>query len=273
MATKAIDKYLKHLADLATISPVAVELITKVEDINASRDDIARLVKKDDVLYSNVFKLVNSAALGLARRPKNILEAINVIGMFQLRSLTFMIAAKKVFVDLELWYKSVFIAYTAENIAKQLGKNQNFQSDIYIAGLMLSVGELIFRMFYRDEYEDLLAITDYRQRLEEEKKIFEVSSLELSCEVVKNYGLPDALAGILQAQTHDWQSKEFKQENAILELARALSGLDPKALSDQDLIVGAINDRMLEKFSLDTLVIDTEYLAKLHAETKSFVNS
>ncbi len=108
MPQKQAEKYLKHLSDLATISPVAVELISKVEDINVSRDEIAQLVKKDDVLYTNVFKLVNSAALGLPRRVQNILEAINIIGMFQLRSLTFMIAAKKVFVDLDLWYKSVF---------------------------------------------------------------------------------------------------------------------------------------------------------------------
>lgn len=276
MSQKQAEKYLKHLSDLATISPVAVELISKVEDINVSRDEIALLVKKDDVLYTNVFKLVNSAALGLSRRVQNILEAINVIGMFQLRSLTFMIAAKKVFVDLELWYKSVFLAYSAERIALELGLSQNFQSDVYISGLMMSSGQLIFKMFYRDKYKDLDKILNYQERLKAEKKIFGISSIELSCEIIKNYGLPETIYSILSKQDLDWHNEEFGLANAVLELARILAEIDSKDMDEFELrraIRALLDPEMLKKFQMSDLRLDTDFVAQLHEGTAAFVNA
>lgn len=276
MSQKQAEKYLKHLSDLATISPVAVELISKVEDINVSRDEIALLIKKDDVLYTNVFKLVNSAALGLPRRAQNILEAINVIGMFQLRSLTFMIAAKKVFVDLELWYKSVFLAYSAERIALELGLSQNFQSDVYISGLMMSSGQLIFKMFYREQYKDIDKILNYQERLKAEKKIFGISSIELSCEIIKNYGLPETIYSILSKQALDWQDEEFGLANAVLELARILAVIDSKDMDEFELrraIRALLDPEMLKKFQMSDLRLDTDFVALLHEGTASFVNA
>lgn len=276
MSQKQAEKYLKHLSDLATISPVAVELISKVEDINVSRDEIALLVKKDDVLYTNVFKLVNSAALGLPRRVQNILEAINVIGMFQLRSLTFMIAAKKVFVDLELWYKSVFLAYTAERIALELGLNQNFQSDVYISGLMMSSGQLIFKMFYRDKYAGIDQILNYQERLKAEKKIFGISSIELSCEIIKSYGLPETIYSILSKQALDWQDEEFSLANAVLELARILAEIDSKDMDEFELrraVRALLDPEMLKKFQMTDLRLDTDFVAQLHEGTAAFVNA
>jgi len=276
MSQKQAEKYLKHLSDLATISPVAVELISKVEDINVSRDEIALLVKKDDVLYTNVFKLVNSAALGLSRRVQNILEAINVIGMFQLRSLTFMIAAKKVFVDLELWYKSVFLAYSAERIALELGLSQNFQSDVYISGLMMSSGQLIFKMFYRDKYKDIDKILNYQERLKAEKKIFGISSIELSCEIIKNYGLPETIYSILSKQDLDWHDEEFGLANAVLELARILAEIDSKDMDEFELrraIRALLDPEMLKKFQMSDLRLDTDFVAQLHEGTAAFVNA
>lgn len=276
MSQKQAEKYLKHLSDLATISPVAVELISKVEDVNVSRDEIALLVKKDDVLYTNVFKLVNSAALGLSRRVQNILEAINVIGMFQLRSLTFMIAAKKVFVDLELWYKSVFLAYSAERIALELGLSQNFQSDVYISGLMMSSGQLIFKMFYRDQYKDIDKILNYQERLKAEKKIFGISSIELSCEIIKNYGLPETIYSILSKQDLDWHDEEFGLANAVLELARILAEIDSKDMDEFELrraIRALLDPEMLKKFQMSDLRLDTDFVAQLHEGTAAFVNA
>jgi HD-like signal output (HDOD) protein len=276
MPQQQIEKYLKHLADLATISPVAVELISKVEDINVSREAIAQLVKKDDVLYTNVFKLVNSAALALPRRVQNILEAVNIIGMFQLRSLTFMIAAKKVFVDLELWYKSVFIAYTAERIARILGLSQNAQSDVYISGLMMFTGQVIFKMFYKDQYKGLDHILNLQKRLEKEREVFEISSIDLSCEIIKSNGLPQSIFSILSKQTLDWHDEEFKLENAILELARILSEIDSKNLDEQDLntaIYEVLDPEMLDKFGMTKLRLDPHFLAELHEGTTAYVNA
>jgi HD-like signal output (HDOD) protein len=187
-----------------------------------------------------------------------------------------MIAAKKVFVDLELWYKSVFIAYTAERIARILGLSQNAQSDVYISGLMMFTGQVIFKMFYKDQYKGLDHILNLQKRLEKEREVFEISSIDLSCEIIKSNGLPQSIFSILSKQTLDWHDEEFKLENAILELARILSEIDSKNLDEQDLntaIYEVLDPEMLDKFGMTKLRLDPHFLAELHEGTTAYVNA
>ena len=62
MATYQLADFLKHVSELSTISPVAVELINKISLPNTTRKDVADLVAKDEILYANIFKFVHSAA-------------------------------------------------------------------------------------------------------------------------------------------------------------------------------------------------------------------
>lgn len=272
MPTYSLQDFLKHTSELATISPAAVELINKINLPSTRRDEIAKLVSSDEILFANIFKYTNSAALGLVRRPQTVIEAIDIIGLNEIRNLVFAVAAKKVFVDLDLWHQSVFTAFAAQDFAIKLKLKHEDISNIYIAGLMRSMGTLVFKMFYKDDYSKVKDIKNRKDRSEAEKKIFGIDNSMLAYEIVKDYGLPEAIVEIIKNQGNDWDSDSFDQRNAMIDLAISLSEIDKEDLEDQDIIDEAVNTEIMKKFELTDLVIDTAFLKEIHERTDNFVN-
>lgn len=255
-----LESYIKKSEELSTISPIAVELINKVNDFNVSREEIAGLIAKDDVIYANVFKYVNSAAVAVVRRPKDILEALEIIGMFEVSNLVFLVAAKKAFVDLELWHRSVFMAICSERIAKELNIGSAKASDCYISGLMYSLGELVFKNFYKDKYENAK---------DDLKKEFGCSSIELTYEIVKNYGLPENIESIFKTQVLGAESTEFTQMNAILEISKEFSAIDEDDITEPGFAVNQIDQDLLEKFKIDRNIFTGKLFEEI-IEAKGF---
>lgn len=267
----ALKDLLKHTEELATISPAAVELLHKINSPEITRQEIYKLVSMDEVLYANLFKAVNSAAIGLSRKAQSVAEAVDILGLNGLRNLVFMVAAKKVFVDLELWHKSVFIAFTAQRLAEKIPLKPNQVSNIYIAGLMQSIGELVFKMFYKKHYDEIILFEDIDERKNRERAIFGLSSEELAFEIVKQYGLPESIVKIMENQSKSWDDEAFMIENALINTASSLSELTLDDIQDQESINEKINFEILDKFSLKNFDINPDLLIKLHEETDNFV--
>jgi HD-like signal output (HDOD) protein len=272
MSAYSINDFLKQSSELATISPAAVELINKINLTNIRRDEIARLVSADEILYANVFKYTNSAALGLLVRPRSVIEAIDILGINEVRNIVFAVAAKKVFVDLELWQKSVFTAVAAQKIAKFLGLDSNSVSNLYIAGLMQSMGTLVFKTFCKQEYLDIEKHKSYRDRCDLEKKVFGITNLALAYAIVMDYGLPQAITEIIRTQVLSKEDLEFVLENKIMDCAIRLSDLSEEEHENQELIDEVLNDSGLPNDLVKELKLDTEFFEDLKKEAKAFMN-
>ncbi|MCE2929631.1 MAG: HDOD domain-containing protein [Candidatus Caenarcaniphilales bacterium] len=271
MADFRISDFVKHSNDLATISPAAVELINKINLPSTSKDEVARLVSKDEVLFANVFKVVNSAALSLVRRPKTIQEAVDILGTTQIRNLIFSVAAKRVVADTKLWYRSVFTALVAEKIAKEFKIDTDKCSDIYIAGLSQALGEMIFKTFYRHKYEQVEDIRPCKAREAKEIEIFGFSGTEVACAISRNFQLPESIVKILESQSLAWHDEKFTKVNAILDLAISLAEINEDEIDDQESIDALINYPMLNRFELTDIVINPALVKLFHEETKRFV--
>ncbi len=256
---------LDKLNDLATISPIAIELINKIGQPDTSREEIARLVENDEVIYANVFKYTKSAAMGLVRVPETINEAIDILGGHGLLNLIFIIAAKRVFLNLQLWQKSLYTAHLAKNIAEQLNYDSKQTSDVYIATLMHFMGLLVFKTFYTADYRaieqmQIQNINDYNQVNKAEREVFGLSGAELSYEIGISYKLPDRINNILKTQTYDWQASEFTQDNAIILSARLISDLE---CTDQKDLDEALDITFLSRFGLEAISLDSKFFTNL----------
>jgi HD-like signal output (HDOD) protein len=272
MSAYSINDFLKHSSELATISPAAVELINKINLSNVRRDEIARLVSADEILYANVFKYTNSAALGLAVRPKSVVEAIDILGINEVRNIVFSVAAKKVFVDLELWQKSIFTALTAQKIAKLLGLDSSAVSNLYIAGLMQSIGTLVFKTFYKQEYQEIELLPSYKDRCDLEKKVFGITNLALAYAIINDYGLPQPISEIIRTQVLDQEDPEFILENKIMDLAIRIADLSEEEQANQEVIDQLFEISGLPSRSTKDLVLNPEFIEDLKNEAKSFMN-
>jgi HD-like signal output (HDOD) protein len=275
MAKYQIEDFLKHVSELSTISPVAVELINKINLPNTTRKDVADLVAKDEILYANIFKFVNSAAFPSARRPQNLGQAIDLMGTNEVRNLVFAIAARKAFVDLELWFRSVFTAFAAQKFARAKEYPQDEVSNIYIVGLMQSLGEQIYTTFYKQENESVKEAKTFKDKLKLQKEIFGYTSLELSAEILKDFGLPDAIIELIDVQKLDTDDENFKEVNAIIYTAACLSELSEEKSTDEitpEELEEALDRDLIKRFQLNDISINLGVFDELQSDTRSFVN-
>lgn len=270
MTTLLLDELSSKAATIESVSPVAIDLINMIGDPKACKTDIVKLVGLDEALNANVFKLVNSAAFSLKTAPRNLTEAINILGLYQLRNLVFLAASKASFDDEELWYRSVFMAYAAQKIARKLNKSNEYASDVYMAALMTSFGEVVFKRFYREEFEKIAqGEEDIRTRMEIEKETFGINHVELSFLALQSNGLPESVLEILRYQSSTWVEYGFSEANAIIEL---VSMLETMEFSDEYDIESKIDFKMLEKFGLDSIKITPDFIKDLHIGASNFVS-
>jgi HD-like signal output (HDOD) protein len=275
MATYQLADFLKHVSELSTISPVAVELINKISLPNTTRKDVADLVAKDEILYANIFKFVHSAAFPSARRPQNLIQAIDLMGINEVRNLVFAIAARKAFVDLDLWFRSVFTAFAAQKFAQAKEYSQDDVSNIYILGLMQSLGEQIFTTFYKQENEPVKEVKSFKEKLKLQKEIFGYTSLELSAEILKDFGLPDVIIELIEVQKLSVDDEKFKEANVLIYTAASLSELSEEKSTEEitaEDIEECLDRDLLNKFSLTDLGINTSMFEVLQSDARSFVN-
>ncbi len=251
------EKFLEKLDNLATISPVAVELIHKLADIHTSREEIVNLTERDEVIYANLFKYIKSAAFIWPHYPNNTQQAIEVLGQHGLRDLIFMITARGVFLDLKLWQKSLLMAFLAKSIAEKHNYDLEYSSDIYISTLMCNFGQMIFKTFYQQEYSKIREGISYADLLIEEKCIFGLNSLDLSYEIAKSYQLPINIINLINSQRLALYDPNFLQGNAIIYTAQSI--INNECLDYED-IEEAIDKDLLQLHKLETVNIDTALL-------------
>lgn len=262
-----IENFLSKLDNLATISPVAVELIHKLANIDTPREEITKLTESDEVIYTNLFKYMRSAALALPSYPTNTQQAIEVIGQYGLRNLIFIISARAVFLNLQLWQKSLLIAFLAKRIAEEHNYTQAKSSDIYIAALMCNFGQMLLKTFYPSEYSKIAEEITYTELLKNEKAIFGIDSLELSYEISKNYQLPSTIINLINGQRSISKKQNLTQENAIIYIAQLIAYNECMDYNDLE---EAINKNLFELYNLDASKLNLNLLNNCKDLANSF---
>lgn len=254
--------------DIPVISPAVIQLIRIIDEPETSINEIVSTVSLDEVLCTDLFKLTNSANFANTKTIKSIHEAIHVTGILELKLLSFLLAAKRLVMDSDLWYKSVFVASTAREIAKSLGKDAIYQSNIYLAGLMHTLGELIFKLYYRDIYKDICQNHSGSNRLNKEKEIFGLDSIELTNYIAELSIVPDTVTEILKYNKR-FDHPDYKQENAIIELAGILE--ENELVEDED-IEFIIDESFLYQYELHKIELNSQLISELHKKARGLIS-
>ncbi len=263
-----------RIEEMPSLSKIAIDLIKLIDNPRCTREDVRKLVSLDEVLYAQIFKYANSVAIRGARSAVSTLDrAIDVIGLNELKNVTFTAAAKAMFSDKDLWHQSIFLAISSQYFAKQIDLERNITDDIYIAGLLNSFGVLVFRTFYEDEYKQFQSIQDYQERLIKEKEHFGVNNLELAYIALRACALPENILDMIYSQQF-YNTDKFQKYNAIIELARRLSELKVQQAVDE-LKVFAQDEglkQMIEEQGLSSIQIDQQLVEKINEQVKTLTN-
>jgi len=203
------DEVLKTVLEspsLPTLPTVAYKLISISSNEEIGMKDIADLISKDASLSAKVLKIANSAFYNLPCKISTIHQAASRLGMNAIRNLTLSFSflsvkakiKKDVFNYEKFWEQSLSNAVAAKLIMAEIGKSA--WEEIFVAGLLQNIGELIIATSLPEQYEQVLLETfkSEKSTFELEQQIIGADHAFIGYEVTKNWGFPSLLLTAIQ---------------------------------------------------------------------------
>jgi putative nucleotidyltransferase with HDIG domain len=125
----------------------------------AEAHDFIGLLESDEGLSARVLKIANSVFYDRGGGSKTIIEAVNVVGIAELRNLLNATALSGLFqikhpLRADFWGHDVATAIVAKVLARNLAPDLSEQ--VFLAGLMHDIGKLLILQQHRESYEKLV---------------------------------------------------------------------------------------------------------------------
>ncbi len=201
-------KKILHSDELPTLPTVASELISLTSREDTTLDDIAQLVSQDIALSSKILKVSNSEFYSFPQQISSIDQAVSILGTNAVRSLVLSFSFLSLknredesrFDFTKFWEKSLASAVGAKLILEKV-KGADTE-EIFIAGLLQNLGELILAKTFPDKYTSKLPAVEDRQDDNKggDEWLLTANHSFIGAEVAKNWGFPEVL--ILPIQYH-----------------------------------------------------------------------
>lgn len=223
-----------HLPTLPTVASKLVSITSKEE---TSITEIADLISKDISLSSKILKMANSALYSFPNKIGTVSQAVSVMGTNAVRSLVLSFSFLKIkkngkkdtFDYKQFWEKSIACAVSAKLIIENLQDKE--PEEIFIAGLLQNIGELIIARAFPEKYEQIIAECSGNgiSMMEAEQKIIGVDHAFVGYKVAENWRFPPIL--IMPIQYHHFPAqykggdKRIKLVNRVIHLSDILTNI------------------------------------------------
>jgi putative nucleotidyltransferase with HDIG domain len=206
-----LDQKIKEVAaqleSLPSLPILYFELLNKLQNPDASIEEIAGLISKNIGLVPKLLQLVNSAFFGIPRKVASVSEALGILGTSTVRTLLFSAHIFSCFdqkdfgkFQLEpLWSHSVQTALKARAIAqREQPADGQMAEEAFTAGLLHDIGKLLLAKADPGRYEK--AITYAREKQlpdwQAERELIGTTHADLGAYLFGLWGLP---LGIVEA--------------------------------------------------------------------------
>ena len=195
-----IQAQLGKKVELPSPPAIVVRILEAVQDDDSCFAELGRIIAADPSLTTRLLRVANSSLYGFSGRVKTIENAIAILGINALKNiaLSFIIVHRlqrrdNGLFDFEgFWKRSVTTAVAAKTLAPLLAYDSD---DIFISGLLLDMGILVFHQCCTDLYLEVLSrknATDLPTHVVE-REILGVCHAELGGALLKEWGLPKSI--------------------------------------------------------------------------------
>lgn len=145
----SVRKYFRDVMEKHKLPPfpvVASKVLAMIDDPDLSLRQICRVLSDDPALATRVLSISRSPYYGQRVSPKNLQDAVKVLGFRTLRTLVIAASTQGLFstnnaVTERLWSHSLAVALTARILSERVGYKDDEQA--FLAGLLHDVGEMI----------------------------------------------------------------------------------------------------------------------------------
>ena len=252
---------------LPSISKVTQALIKTLNDESAGIRDISNIIAQDPALTAKLLRLANSAQFGLRRGVGSIDEAIQMVGMVQVRSLALGASLCDTFPSLPglnqqvFWQSSMACAGYAQWLATALDIDLQLA---WLTGMMQRLGELLIGQ------TDPLALVEIEAlphlpggRWEREKRLIGFSEGQITAELARRWNFPMQIVQALERVYDPLVEQAFSRMGAVVNLAGLLADT-PDASAE------TVDD--LPHDVIAALGLDVRWMKATFPAAESFVN-
>ena len=236
---------------LPSMSEVAHELIQTLNSDSPDVFDVSQIISRDPALSARLLRLANSAQFGLPRGVNAIDDAIQMVGLGQVRALALSACLSDAFAPLpglklqEFWQNSMACAGYAQWLASALDMDTQ---QAWLTGMMLRLGELLIGQ------ANPQALTEIERlphppgaRWEREKRLIGFSEGQITAELARRWNFPMQITQALERAYDPLVEQAFSRLGAVVNLA----GLQADLPGADALAVDALPHDVINALALD----------------------
>jgi HD-like signal output (HDOD) protein len=199
----AIAAVIARLRSLPSLPSIYNELTAALRSETTSLAQIEAIVAKDVAMATKLLQLANSAFIGVHGQVSSLRQAVSLIGVETVRTLTLSIHVFSRFDRnaamaarlTALWEHSVRVATLAQRIAAAETGDKAMSEECFAAGLLHDLGKVILLGEKPREYSEILARMEHGASSLEavETEILGCSHSQLGAYLMSMWGLPTSL--------------------------------------------------------------------------------
>jgi HD-like signal output (HDOD) protein len=236
-----LEELLASNGALPSIPKVIALLLNELDQAEPDLRKISQLINTDPVLTTRLLRLANSAQFQFASKIRSVSEALALMGLDQVQSLTTAAAVAGAFTAIpgmdmnQFWRYSLNVAKLSRTLGGMIRHNQ---PEAFTAGLIHATGELVMHLALPTE----LAALDLKvpplgfKRAAAERKLLGYCYADVGAGFARNWQFPLAIVDALEHQCVPFENEVYEPLAGILHLASWRARAKEANYDDQDLI-------------------------------------
>lgn len=202
---KLLDGY-----ELPSFSTIVMQVLSVLRDPESTMGEVAELINRDPALIVSVFKRVNSASVGIARRVEDINQAITLLGRAKVESIVLSHAVRESLPKIDkswfsmdsFWKSSSKRAAIASHLAKKIHPATMTQS--FTGGMLQDMAIPVIAKVKGDLYKDIIVTDGIDSNISLlEKKRFSFDHQKVGALMAEEWKLPAYLTDIISGHHSD----------------------------------------------------------------------
>lgn len=198
-----LQQSISRLEILPSVPHLYKSLVERINDPNVSVREIGDIIRQDPGMTAKILQLVNSAFFGARRAVSDPGEAVGLLGLNIISSLTLSVKLFEQFdegiysaLSLErIWSHSLSVAKMAQKIGKSLSLSEGAVQECFTGGLLHDIGKLLLAQAFSEAFLSLQQSVTNRAlpAWEAEKEHFGASHGEIGACLLSLWGLPHSI--------------------------------------------------------------------------------
>ena len=227
---KQVEKFIRRIPSLSTTVGKVLEICSKVD---ASPNELNKVIALDPVLTGQVLKLINSAYYSLVNKVTSLTRAITMLGLNTVKNMALSTAIirtvsgakkSKVLPTKKFWAHSISVGVSAKLLAQVKDIPLMEREEYFISGLLHDLGKVPFD----DDYIHVLSMAKREQipLIEAERQLMGIDHQEVGLMIAEKWKLNKAISSCI-GNHHDIDQldEEYQQQAAFVALGNVYSDI------------------------------------------------